>query len=145
MSNHVGSQTDLTEVSVVMPCFNEADTIEACIHKAKQALLLAGIVGEVVVADDGSSDYSIAIVRGCGARVVEVNEKGYGNALMGGIRAARGDLIIMGDADDSYDFLEVPKFVDKLREGYDLVMGCRFGAGGGRVMPNAMPLLHRWW
>jgi glycosyltransferase involved in cell wall biosynthesis len=145
MSNDVGLKKAVTEVSVVMPCLNEADTIEACIEKAKSALRDAGIAGEIVVADNGSEDDSILIAERSGARVVTVEEKGYGSALMGGIQAARGDLIIMGDADDSYDFHDVPKFVSKLREGYDLVMGCRFAAGGGRVMPNAMPLLHRWW
>ena len=80
-----------------------------------------------------------------GARVVNVPNRGYGNALMGGIAAARGKYIIMGDADDSYDFLEIPKYLEKLRQGYDLVQGCRLPSGGGRVMPGAMPFLHRWW
>ena len=80
-----------------------------------------------------------------GARVVNVESKGYGNALMGGIAAARGRFIIMGDADDSYDFLEIPRFIEKLREGFDLVQGCRLPSGGGKVLPGAMPLLHRWW
>jgi glycosyltransferase involved in cell wall biosynthesis len=136
--------TDL-EVSVVMPCLNEADTLETCIRKAQEALRKSGIAGEIVVADNGSSDGSINIATACGARVVQVSEKGYGNALMGGIQAAQGRFIVMGDADDSYDFHEVPNFVAKLREGYDLVMGCRFAAGGGRVMPKAMPVLHQWW
>jgi glycosyltransferase involved in cell wall biosynthesis len=128
-----------------MPCLNEADTIETCISKAQRALSESGIAGEIVVADNGSSDDSIKIAERCGARVVHVKEKGYGNALMGGIQAANSDLIVMGDADDSYDFNEVPKFVEKLRDGYDIVMGCRLASGGGRVMPNAMPFLHRWW
>jgi glycosyltransferase involved in cell wall biosynthesis len=128
-----------------MPCLNEADTLATCIEKAQRALREHNIVGEVVVADNGSTDGSIEIAERLGARVVHVTAKGYGNALMGGIAAARGKFVIMGDADDSYDFLEIPKFVEKLRQGYDLVQGCRLPSGGGRVMPGAMPLLHRWW
>src|SRR5262249_24858831 len=100
---------------------------------------------EVIVADNGSTDQSIDIAMRMGARVVHVQAKGYGSALMGGIAAARGKFVIMGDADDSYDFLEVPRFVDKLRQGYDLVQGCRLPSGGGKIMPGAMPFLHRWW
>jgi glycosyltransferase involved in cell wall biosynthesis len=124
---------------------NETDTIAICIEKAQRALSASNIAGEIVVADNGSSDGSQAIASRLGARVVQVKEKGYGNALMGGIAAARGQYIIMGDADDSYDFLEIPKFIEKLRQGYDLVQGCRLPAGGGRVIPGAMPFLHRWW
>ncbi len=105
----------------------------------------AGIVGEVVIADNGSTDGCPEIAEGLGARVVHVEAKGYGNALMGGINAARGKFVIMGDCDDSYDFLEIPKFVAKLREGNDLVQGCRLPSGGGTVLPGAMPTLHRWW
>jgi len=133
------------ELSVVMPCLNEADTLEGCIRKAQQALRDSGITGEVVVADNGSTDGSVEIARRCGARVVAVQAKGYGNALMGGIAAAQGRFVIMGDADDSYDFLEIPRFVTKLREGPDLVQGCRLPAGGGTTLPGAMPFLHRWW
>lgn len=133
------------EVSVVMPCLNEADTLATCVGKALRAMREAGISGEVVVADNGSTDGSQAIATGAGARVVPVAAKGYGNALMGGIRAAHGTFVIMGDADDSYDFLEVPRFVQRLREGHDLVMGCRLPSGGGKVLPGAMPFLHRWW
>jgi glycosyltransferase involved in cell wall biosynthesis len=133
------------ELSIVMPCLNEADTLEVCIDKARRALSSHRVRGEIIVADNGSTDGSQAIAERMGARVVPVAEKGYGNALMGGIAAARGEYIIMGDADDSYDFLEVPRFVEKLREGYDLVQGCRLPLGGGRVMPGAMPFLHRWW
>jgi glycosyltransferase involved in cell wall biosynthesis len=135
---------DAVEVSVVMPCLNEADTLATCIQKARRAMEQAGIGGEVVVADNGSSDDSVAIARAAGARVVMVADKGYGAALMGGIAAARGRFIIMGDADDSYDFGEVPKFVARLREGDELVQGCRLESGGGRVLPGAMPRLHRW-
>jgi glycosyltransferase involved in cell wall biosynthesis len=133
------------ELSVVMPCLNEADTIATCIRKARRGLAEAGMVGEIIVADNGSTDGSQEIAHSLGARVVSVAEPGYGAALMGGIAAARGRYVIMGDADDSYDFGEIPKFVDKLREGYDLVQGCRLPAGGGTVLPGAMPFLHRWW
>jgi glycosyltransferase involved in cell wall biosynthesis len=133
------------ELSIVMPCLNEADTLAVCIEKAQRALREAQIHGEVIVADNGSSDGSPEIARQLGARVVPVTAKGYGNALMGGIAAARGKYVIMGDADDSYDFLEVPRFVNKLRQGYDLVQGCRLPSGGGTVKPGAMPFLHRWW
>ncbi|HYT84317.1 MAG TPA: glycosyltransferase family 2 protein [Gemmatimonadales bacterium] len=132
------------ELSVVMPCLNEADTLESCLRKAQQAAQAHGIVTEVIVADNGSTDESRAIALRLGARVVEVEQKGYGAALMGGIAAANGTYIIMGDADDSYDFGEIPRFVERLREGYDLVQGCRLPRGGGRVLPGAMPFLHRW-
>jgi glycosyltransferase involved in cell wall biosynthesis len=133
------------EVSIVMPCLNEADTLETCIAKAQLALQGQNIRGEIIVADNGSIDDSKAIAERMGARVVAVREPGYGNALMGGIGAAQGRFIIMGDADDSYDFTEIPKFVAKLREGFELVQGCRLPRGGGRVLPGAMPRLHRWW
>jgi glycosyltransferase involved in cell wall biosynthesis len=132
------------EVSLVMPCLNEAETLGSCVEKAQRALKQYGIKGEVIVADNGSTDGSQEIATRLGARVVPVQAKGYGNALMGGISAARGRFIIMGDSDDSYDFLEAPKFVEKLREGFDLVQGCRLPSGGGTVMPGAMPFLHRW-
>jgi glycosyltransferase involved in cell wall biosynthesis len=133
------------ELSVVMPCLNEADTLEICISKAQKAMRETGINGEVVIADNGSTDGSISIANRMGARVVNIAERGYGAALRGGIEAAYGKFIIMGDADDSYDFLEIPKFVEKLREGNALVMGCRLPGGGGQVLPGAMPHLHRWW
>jgi glycosyltransferase involved in cell wall biosynthesis len=141
--NAVDEQDNL-EVSIVMPCLDEAETLPACIEKAARALREHNIAGEIIVADNGSSDGSQALAAKLGARVVLVEARGYGNALMGGIAAARGKYIIMGDADDSYDFLEVPKFVAKLREGSDLVQGCRLPSGGGRVLPAAMPFLHRW-
>ncbi len=129
------------EVSVVMPCLNESQTLSSCIQKAQAALREHGIAGEVVVADNGSTDGSQQIAEQAGARVVHVTEKGYGAALRGGIEAARGKFIIMGDADDSYDFGHAPRFVAKLREGYDLVMGNRFKGG---IQPRAMPPLHRY-
>jgi hypothetical protein len=132
------------EVSVVMPCLNESDTLATCIRKAQEGMARAGIIGEIVVADNGSTDESPRIARESGARLVAVASRGYGAALMGGIDAAQGRFIIMGDADDSYDFGEVPSFVARLREGFELVQGCRLPSGGGRVLPGAMPTLHRW-
>ena len=139
----MAAEVEKVEVSVVMPCLNEADTLATCIGKAQAAMRTHGIDGEVVVADNGSVDGSPEIARAMDARVVDVAEKGYGFALMAGIAAARGDYVVMGDADDSYDFLEVPKFVEKLREGSSLVMGCRLPAGGGKVDVGAMPWLHQ--
>ena len=135
---------DELELSVVMPCLNEADTLETCITKAQEAMRAAGVPGEVVVADNGSTDDSVKIAERCGAVVVEVADRGYGSALMGGIDSARGRYVLIGDADDSYDFLEVSSFVEKLREGNELVQGCRLPAGGGTILPGAMPILHRW-
>ncbi len=132
------------EVSVVMPCLNERETVGICVEKAVRAIAEANLSGEVIVADNGSTDGSIEIAKAHGARVVYVPLPGYGNALMGGIHAARARFIIMGDADDSYDFREVPRFVTELRHGYDLVQGCRLPSGGGNVLPGAMPWSHRW-
>jgi glycosyltransferase involved in cell wall biosynthesis len=132
------------ELSVVMPCLNEADTLATCIKKARRALNEHGIRGEIVIADNGSTDGSQEIALSLGARVAPVAEKGYGNALRGGIAAARGKYVLMGDADDSYDFLELPKYLEQLRAGHALVQGCRLPSGGGRVMPGAMPPSHRW-
>jgi glycosyltransferase involved in cell wall biosynthesis len=132
------------EVSVVMPCLNEASTVSACITKALDTMRHAGIAGEVIVADNGSTDGSSAIAQAVGARVVSVPVRGYGSALMGGIEAARGRYVVMADADESYDFGEIAKFIAKLRGGYALVQGCRLPSGGGTVLPDAMPPLHRW-
>jgi len=129
------------EVSIVMPCLNEAESLGVCIEKARAILQELEISGEVVVADNGSSDGSQAIARGLGARVVDVETKGYGSALLGGINAACGEFIVMGDADDSYDFSAIGPFVERLRQGYDLVMGNRFAGG---IRPGAMPALHRY-
>ena len=135
----------LPELSIVMPCLNEAETIGTCIQKAQSFLHQFRVQGEIVVADNGSTDGSQEIAKLMGARVIDVKARGYGNALMGGITAARGRYVIMGDADDSYDFLDLGRFVEKLREGHDLVMGCRLPWGGGTIKPGAMPFLHRWW
>jgi len=128
-------------LSVVLPCLNEAETLETCIRKAQSAMLRLGITGEVIVADNGITDGSQDIARRLGARVVDVPIRGYGAALQGGIEAARGEFVIMADADDSYDLAGLEPFVAKLREGYDLVMGNRFAGG---IAPGAMPPLHRY-
>jgi glycosyltransferase involved in cell wall biosynthesis len=140
----MSAATGPVEVSVVLPCLNEADTLGTCIEKAQEGLRAAGVAGEVIVADNGSTDASPEIARRLGAVVVPVPERGYGNALMRGIAEARGAYVIMGDADDSYDFREIPRFVVKLREGHELVQGCRLPSGGGVVHPGAMPFWHRW-
>src|SRR5438477_10124887 len=137
-------QTQTVEVSVVIPCLNEQDTLARCLEKARKAFSEHGIAGEILVADNGSTDLSRTIAEREGAHVVTVQEPGYGSALMGGIAAANGRFVVIGDADDSYDFLELPKIVEKLREGFDLVQGCRLPAGGGSIRPGAMPFLHRW-
>lgn len=129
------------ELSILMPCLNEAETIAVCIEKAHSFLKVNKIIGEVVIADNGSTDGSQRIAEANGARVIHVKERGYGSALIDGIKATYGKYIIMGDADDSYDFTALTPFVEKLREGYDLVMGNRFRGG---IKPGAMPPLHRY-
>ena len=129
------------ELTILMPCLNEALTIAICINKAKTFLQQNNIEGEILVADNGSTDGSQEISRTLGARVVDIPEKGYGAALIGGCNAALGKYVIMGDSDDSYDFLNLMPFVEKLREGYDLVMGNRFKGG---IEKGAMPPLHRY-
>lgn len=137
-------EADRLEVSIVMPCLNEAETIEGCIREAQQALAEKGVRGEVLVADNGSTDNSCEIAAQAGARVVTITEKGYGSALIGGIKAARGEYVLMGDADGSYDFGKLPDFLTQLWQGTELVMGCRLPKGGGVIEPDAMPWLHRW-
>ena len=129
------------ELTVVMPCLNEAETVATCVRKAIGFLAESGISGEVLIADNGSTDGSQQLAEAEGARVVNIEEKGYGNALMGGIVAAHGKYIIMGDADDSYDFTNLMPFVEELRKGADMVMGNRFKGG---IAPGAMPPLHRY-
>jgi glycosyltransferase involved in cell wall biosynthesis len=129
------------EVSIVMPCLNEAETLERCIRKAQQAIRRHGLNAEVIIADNGSTDGSQQIAETLGARVVAIKEKGYGSALRGGIEAARGRYVIMGDSDDSYDFSSIYPFVEQLRAGHELVMGNRFRGG---ILPGAMPWKHRW-
>lgn len=127
-----------------MPCLNEAETLPRCLEKAQRFLRASRIAGEVLVVDNGSTDNSGELAAKLGARVVGVTERGYGNALRGGIAAARGRFIVMGDADASYDFTALGAFVEKLRAGADLVQGCRLPAGGGTIEPDAMPAAHRW-
>lgn len=129
------------DVSVVIPCLNEANSLALCVEKAIASFRQAGLRGEVIVADNGSTDGSIEIAQYNGAKVIHVAERGYGAALKAGIATARGEFVIMGDADDSYDFSEVPNFVKELRRGFDLVMGNRFRGG---IKPGAMPHLHRY-
>ena len=135
------SETAFLEVSIVMPCLNEAETLGICIEKAQSYLTQHNISGEIVVADNGSTDGSIEIAKQMNARVIRVKAKGYGSALMSGIAAARGKYVIMGDSDDSYDFTNLTPFIEKLREGYELVMGNRFKGG---IKPGAMPPLHKY-
>ena len=145
-ATETAEETHLEEVdlTILMPCLNEAETLEVCIEKAKRGMEEAGVSGEVLIADNGSTDGSQELAKKLGARVVHVEAKGYGNALRGGIAAAKGKWVIMGDADDSYDFSSIAGFVEKLKEGNDLVMGCRMPRGGGTIMPGAMPWKHRW-
>lgn len=129
------------ELSIVMPCLNEAETLAVCIRKAQSYLARSGVVGEIIVADNGSTDGSQSIAEENGARVVAIANKGYGSALTGGIEAAKGTYVIMGDADDSYDFENLDVFVERLRAGDELVMGNRFRGG---IEPGAMPPLHKY-
>jgi glycosyltransferase involved in cell wall biosynthesis len=129
------------DVSVVIPCLDEANSLAFCVEKALTAIRSANLRGEVIVADNGSTDGSIEIAKSNGARVIHVPQRGYGAALKAGITASRGEFVIMGDADDSYDFSEVPNFVRQLRQGFDLVMGNRFRGG---IKPGAMPPLHKY-
>jgi glycosyltransferase involved in cell wall biosynthesis len=128
----------------VMPCLNEAETLADCIEKAQLGIQRSGVRGEILVADNGSKDDSVLIAGKLGARVVHVKKRGYGNALRGGIQAASGKWILMGDADQSYDFSETDRFVKKFQEGFELVTGCRLPHGGGKILPGAMPFSHRW-
>ncbi len=140
-----GSTETRIEVSIVIPCLNEAETVGICVEKAVRWIQDKQIGGEVIVADNGSSDGSREIAASRGARVIAIPNKGYGSALMGGIAEARGRFVIMGDADDSYDFSALDGFLQELRAGYELAQGCRLPVGGGKIMADAMPFLHRWW
>jgi glycosyltransferase involved in cell wall biosynthesis len=136
--------SESVELSIVMPCLNEAETLACCIEKAKLGIQRAGVRGEILIADNGSTDGSQAIAEKSGVRLVPVKEKGYGSALIGGVRAACGQWIIMGDADDSYDFSDLTGFVKKFQDGFELIMGCRLPVGGGTISPGAMPWKNRW-
>ena len=129
------------ELTILMPCLNEEETIEICIKKAQKFLKSNKVNGEILIADNGSTDNSIKIASNLGARVIKVKEKGYGSALISGCNNANGKYVIMGDSDDSYDFLHLEIFLEKLREGYDLVMGNRFSGG---IEKGAMPFSHRY-
>lgn len=144
ISSTGAAQHDVLEISIIMPCLNEAETLAACIQEALQAIRECGVVGEVIIADNGSTDGSRDIAIRTGARVVAVPSRGYGSALIGGIRSAKGTYILMGDADGSYNFGELGRFLERLRAGSDLVMGCRLPKGGGQIEPGAMPWKHRW-
>jgi glycosyltransferase involved in cell wall biosynthesis len=140
-SHHQAKPATAVEVSIVMPCLNEVETLAACIRKAQEAIAKNHLAAEIIVADNGSTDGSQAVARELGVRVVEVRRKGYGSALIGGIDAAGGELVVMGDADDSYDFRAIGPLIEKLRQGYDLVMGNRFTGG---IQEGAMVWSHRW-
>ena len=131
---------DEIELTILMPCLNEQQTVAHCVQQARQFLAESGVYGEVLIADNGSTDNSAALAEEAGARVVSVTERGYGNALIGGIKAALGKYIIMGDCDMSYDFFHLDGFIEKLREGYPLVMGCRLD----NIAKGAMPFSHRY-
>src|SRR6516164_573849 len=133
--------SEVCEFTILMPCLNEAETLASCISKARAFFARSGCTGEVVIADNGGTDGSQAIAAANGARVVHVVERGYGSALLGGIRAAHGKFVIMGDSDGSYDFSRLDAFVEQLRSGYQLVMGNRYRGG---IRPGAMPPLHRY-
>lgn len=143
MSNGPGPEPQV-EVSFVLPCLDEARTLPICIAAAQRSIAEQQLAAEIIVADNGSTDGSIEIARRLGARVVNVPTRGYGAALLAGIQAAHGRFVIMGDADASYDFGNVSGFIEQLRGGADLVMGCRLPSGGGTILPGAMPWKHRW-
>ncbi len=132
------------DLSVIIPCLNEQDTLSICINKCIKSFDKSNIKGEVIIADNGSTDGSIEIAKKLGVKIVNVKEKGYGNALIKGIESSSGKYIIMGDADDSYDFSKLDDFYKKLLEGYDIVQGCRFSIGGGKIEKSAMPLSHKY-
>ncbi len=139
-------QADIKSIklTVLMPCLNEAETLETCILKAITGIKESGLAGEILIADNGSNDGSQLIAKNLGARVIDVETRGYGSALRAGIEASYGEWIVMGDADDSYDFSKLKAFTEQLEKDFDLVMGCRLPSGGGTVMPGAMPWKHRW-
>ena len=136
--------TNTIELSILMPCLNEAETLGACIEQAQMGIERSGVRGEILVADNGSEDSSVQIAEECGARVVRVEKKDTATPSQVAFTPRPEDGIVMGDADQSYDFSEVDRFVKKFREGFELVMGCRLPNGGGRIMPGAMPFSHRW-
>jgi len=137
-------KVDKPKISVIIPCLNEEETIGEVVRKAFYGIQKSKMIGEVIVADNGSTDRSKTIAASLGARVISIKNKGYGSAIRGGIKSSKGEFIVMGDADDSYDFRQIPHFTAKIKEGYELVMGCRLPSGGGKIMPRAMPWKNRW-
>ena len=131
------------EISIVLPCLNESETLGICIQKAKKQINKLKIKAEIIVADNGSIDGSINIAKKLGAVVINVKNKGYGNVLRAGIKKAKGKYILIADSDDSYNLNDLPKFYNKIKKGYDIVQGCRLPAGGGKINPGAMPISHR--
>ena len=134
----------IMQLSIVIPCLNEIETIEICINKCFQSIKKMNIEAEVILADNGSTDGSIELAKKLGVSVVRIKDKGYGHALRGGIENAKGKYVIMADSDDSYDFLCVDHFYNKLIDGYDMVQGCRFSVGGGKIEDKAMPFSHKY-
>ena len=132
------------EISVVLPCLNEVETLSICIKKAKKQIKNLKIRGEIIIADNGSTDGSLKIAKKLGAKIVNIRNKGYGNALRGGIKKAKGKYILIADSDDSYNLNDLPKFYKKIKKGYDIVQGCRLPAGGGKINKDAMPITHKY-
>ena len=132
------------ELSIVIPCLNEEDTVGLCIDKAFSNLKKLKITGEVILSDNGSSDNSVSIAQTKGAKIVNVKNKGYGAALKAGIEKSKGKYILFADADNSYDFNQIDKFYEELKKGNDLVQGCRLESGGGKIEKGAMPFSHRY-
>ena len=128
----------------MLPCLNESETLSICIKKAKKQIKLLKIKGEILIADNGSTDGSLAIAKKLGARVINVKNKGYGSALRAGIKNSRGKYVLIADSDDSYNLNDLPKFYKKIKEGYDIVQGCRLASGGGKIKKGAMPLTHKY-
>ena len=131
------------DISVVLPCLNESETLSTCIKKANNQIKKLGIKGEIIIADNGSDDGSIEISKKLGARVINVKNKGYGNAVRAGIKNAKGKYILIADADDSYNLNDLPKFYKKIKNGFDIIQGCRLPKGGGKIINGAMPITHK--
>ena len=132
------------DLSIVIPCLNESDTIEICINKIQNQINKLNLKAEIIVSDNGSTDNSAEISKNLGAKVISCNEKGYGSAVINGINNSKGDYILIADADDSYNFDDLELFYNKIKEGYDIVQGCRLPSGGGKIEKNAMPLSHKY-